>query len=103
MPKEILTLGDAARHFTVLRIECPRCGRGGQYRIDKVIAEHGRATKLLWWREHMTRDCPRRPGRNADVYDLCKAWLPDPATYNLELLRQDLRREQRQSPRPAED
>ena len=40
------TLGNIADKTRLLRLVCPRCGRHGQYRVDRLIAEFGPDLKL---------------------------------------------------------
>jgi hypothetical protein len=34
-------LADAATQLRMLRVTCEKCGRFGQYRVDKLIEKHG--------------------------------------------------------------
>ena len=42
MPKSgSITLGDLAGRIELLRIECDKCGRKGQYRLMRLLRELG--------------------------------------------------------------
>jgi transcription elongation factor Elf1 len=59
--------------LTVLRIECEKCGRSGQYRLDRLSYDID--AKLLDWSDEITADCPRKHSGN--LYDQCGARCPD--------------------------
>jgi hypothetical protein len=72
-------LGDGAITFrnivgklTVLRIQCEKCGRSGQYRLT---ARYGIDAKLFDWLDEITADCPRKQAENLN--DQCAARCPD--------------------------
>ena len=68
-------LHDLIGRLLVLRLECPKCGRSGRYRLSKLLDECGGDYSLIEWREKMTADCPRRvAGR---MTDQCGAAMPD--------------------------
>jgi hypothetical protein len=48
----------------VLRIECDKCGRAGNYRLARLIAKYGLDAKLFDWSDEITADCPRKQARN---------------------------------------
>ena len=56
-----------------LRITCDKCGRSGQYRVDRLILRYGIDAKLFDWEPEA--DCPRRHSKN--LYDQCGARCPD--------------------------
>src|SRR6266536_1634998 len=41
MPNGSYSLSEAAAPRNMLRLACPACGRSGQYRIDRLLEEHG--------------------------------------------------------------
>jgi hypothetical protein len=43
------TLNDVAGRLEILRVECPKCGRAGQYRVLRLMRECGPDTMLLEW------------------------------------------------------
>ena len=70
-----ITFRDIAGKLTVLRITCDKCGRSGQYRVDRLIMRYGIDAKLLDWSDEITADCPRKRARNLN--DQCGARCPD--------------------------
>jgi hypothetical protein len=59
----------------VLRIECPKCGRAGQYRLADLIMRYGRNEKVFTFIDDIARDCTRK--RNPNDYDPCAAQSSD--------------------------
>jgi hypothetical protein len=55
---------DLVGKLTVLRVECEKCGRSGQYRLDRLIVRNGIEATLLGWSDEITADCPRKRVRN---------------------------------------
>jgi hypothetical protein len=41
MPHGSYSLGEAAQELQMLRLRCSKCGRAGQYRIDRLIKQYG--------------------------------------------------------------
>ena len=58
-----------------LRITCDKCGRSGQYRVDRLIMRYRIDAKLFDWSNETTADCPRKQAKNLN--DTCGAWCPD--------------------------
>ena len=58
-----------------LRVTCGKCGRAGQYRLDRLIAKHGRDAKIPDWLAKISADCPKR--QNASISDRCAVHCPD--------------------------
>jgi hypothetical protein len=76
MPREgAITLRDIVGKLTMLRVDCTKCDRKGQYRVDKLIARYGLAAKLFDFSDDITKDCPRKIANNFN--DLCGARCPD--------------------------
>ena len=47
MPRDgAITFRDIVGKLTVLRITCDKCGRSGQYRVDRLIMRYGVDAKL---------------------------------------------------------
>jgi len=44
----------------MLRIECDKCGRADQYRVDRLIERYGIDGKLFDWSDEITVDCQRK-------------------------------------------
>jgi len=76
MPREgAITFRDIVGKLTVLRITCDKCGRSGQYRVDRLILRYGIDAKLFDWSDEITADCPRKQANNLN--DTCGARCPD--------------------------
>jgi hypothetical protein len=76
MPREgAITFRDIVGKLAVLRITCDKCGRSGQYRVDRLIVRYGIDAKLFDWSDEITADCPRKMARNE--HDSCGARCPD--------------------------
>ena len=58
-----------------LRITCDKCGRSGQYRVDRLVQRYGINAKLFEWSDEITADCPRKHSKN--LYGQCGARCPD--------------------------
>jgi len=72
MPREgAITFRDIVGKLTVLRITCDKCGRSGQYRVDRLILRYGIDAKLFDWSDEITADCPRKQANNLN--DTCGA------------------------------
>ena len=56
-----------------LRVECDKCGRKGQYRVDHLIEQYGIDAKLF--DSEPEADCPRKQAKNLN--DICGARCPD--------------------------
>jgi hypothetical protein len=70
-----ITFRDIVGKLTVLRITCDKCGRSGQYRVDRLIMRYGIDAKLFDWSDEITADCPRKQAGNLN--DQCGAGRPD--------------------------
>jgi hypothetical protein len=46
------------------RITCEKCGRSGQYRVDRLIVRYGIDAKLFEWSDEIAADCPRKHSGN---------------------------------------
>ena len=50
MPRDgAIAFRDIVGKLTVLRITCDKCGRSGQYRVDRLIMRYGIDAKLFDW------------------------------------------------------
>jgi len=56
MPRGYLTLADYPT--AMVRLACDRCDRRGQYRKDRLIAEHGADVVLPDLRHKLAAGCP---------------------------------------------
>ena len=64
MPREgAITFRDIVGKLTVLRITCDKCGRSGQYRVDRLIMRYGIGAKLFDWLDEIMADCPRKQAK----------------------------------------
>jgi hypothetical protein len=59
MPHGSYSLSEAAATLTMLRLECTKCGRAGQYRIDRLVERYGPDIALPDLR-HELAQCSRR-------------------------------------------
>ena len=76
MPREgAITFRDIVGKLTVLRITCDKCGRSGQYRVDRLIMRYGMDAKLFDWSDEITADYTRKKARNLN--DQCGAQCAD--------------------------
>jgi hypothetical protein len=70
MPREgAIIFRDLVGKLEVLRVECDKCGRKGQYRLDRLIEQYGIDAKLFDWEPEA--DCPRKQAKNLN--DTCGA------------------------------
>jgi len=42
----------------VLRVECTKCARKGQYSVRKLSKKYGRKGNMMKWKEQLNGDCP---------------------------------------------
>ena len=76
MPRDgAITFRDIVGKLAILRITCDKCGRSGQYHVDRLIMRYGIDAKLFDWSDEITADCPRKIAKN--MYDACGAKCPD--------------------------
>jgi hypothetical protein len=74
MPRDgAIIFRDLVGKLDVLRVECDRCGRKGQYRVDHLIEQYGIDSKLFDWEPEA--DSPRKKAGNLN--DQCGARCPD--------------------------
>jgi hypothetical protein len=59
MPHGSYCLGEAATKLNMLRLTCEKCGRVGQYRIQRLLARYGPDIALPDLR-HELAQCSRR-------------------------------------------
>jgi hypothetical protein len=52
-----------------------KCGRRGHYRLDKLIAQHGREARVADWLRYVARDCDRL--KAARIADQCGVRCPE--------------------------
>jgi len=53
-----ITFRDIVGKLEVLRITCDKCGRRGQYRVDRLMARYGLDGKINAFSNEVTADCP---------------------------------------------
>ena len=61
--------------LALLRVECTRCSRKGQYKVAKLIAEYGREGNMVEWMSDLKGDCPRRDA--PQLHERCDLICPD--------------------------
>jgi len=62
--------------FVTVRFRCDLCKRSGQSRLARLADKYGCMATLEEMTERMTRDCPWRKDRAADLNG-CGIYLPD--------------------------
>ena len=70
-----ITFGDLIGKLDMLRIECAKCGRSGQYRLADLLMRYGRNEKVFAFTADVTANCARKQGRSDS--DPCAAICPD--------------------------
>jgi hypothetical protein len=70
-----IIFGDLIGKLDVLRIDCPKCGRSGRYRLADLISRYGRDEKLFAFTTDVTANCDRKHARSES--DPCGAICPD--------------------------
>jgi len=76
MPREgAIIFSDLIGKLDMLRVECPKCGRNGRYRLADLIMRYGRDEKLFAFTDDVTGTCDRRRARGDS--DPCAAICPD--------------------------
>jgi hypothetical protein len=76
MPRDgAIIFDDLIGKLDVLRVECPKGGRSGRYRLADLITRYGRDEKLFTFTADLTANCTRKQGRNDN--DPCGAICPD--------------------------
>jgi hypothetical protein len=59
----------------MLSVECPKCGRAGQYRVMRLMKECGPDTLMLELLAKISGDCPTRQA--GELHVPCRARMPD--------------------------
>ena len=73
MPRDgAITFRDIFDKLDVITVQCDKCGRFGQYRVDRLIMRYGIDAKPFDWEPEA--DCPRKVARNE--HDPCGARFP---------------------------
>ena len=70
-----MSLRDLIGKLDILRVECSKCDRRGQYRVDQLFVRLGPDAKLSDCLHELTGDCPRK--RPSGLAVGCGAWCPD--------------------------
>src|SRR5215469_215391 len=61
MPRDgVIIFRGIVGKLAVLRIICDKCGRSGQYRVDRLITRYGIDAKLFEWSDEPAADCPSK-------------------------------------------
>jgi hypothetical protein len=72
MPHGSYSLGEAAAKLRMVRLTCHKCGRAGQYCIDRLIERYGTDVTMPDLR-HELAQCPHRH----DMSDPCQVEYVD--------------------------
>ena len=76
MPREgAIIFSDLIGKLDMLRIECPKCGRAGRYRLADLITRYGQGEKVFAFTDDVTANCSRKHARSDS--DPCGAICPD--------------------------
>jgi len=76
MPRDgAIIFGDLIGKLDMLRIECPKCGRSGRYRLADLLMRYGRDEKVFVFTKNVTTNCARKQARSDS--DPCAAICPD--------------------------
>jgi hypothetical protein len=61
MPRDgAIIFGDLIGKLDMLRIECPKCGRSGRYRLADLIMRYGRDEKVFAFTDDVAANCTRK-------------------------------------------
>ena len=76
MPRDgAIIFGDLIGKLDTVRVECPKCGRSGRYRLADLITRYGRKAKISTFTDELIADCGRRR-EHSDSHP-CGAICPD--------------------------
>ena len=76
MPRDgAIIFSDLIGKLDAVHIACPKCGREGRYRLQRLLDERGSDAKLIEWKHEITADCPKKLAH--DWNDQCGARCPD--------------------------
>jgi hypothetical protein len=70
-----IIFSDLTGKLDVLRVECPKCGRSGRYRLADLLMRYGRNEKVSAFTDDITANCARKQARSDS--DPCGAICPD--------------------------
>jgi hypothetical protein len=59
----------------VLRVECRKCPRRGQYSVTRLIKKYGRGANATKWLSDLRGDCPKRDV--PQLHERCDLVCPD--------------------------
>jgi hypothetical protein len=88
MPRDgAIIFGDIVGKLDVITVECDKCGRFGQYRVDRLIMRYGLDAKLFEWgargrlpaqggeeRLRPVRPGPVESGVSFEMAPICCSW-----------------------------
>jgi len=64
MPRDgAIIFRDIVGKLAVLRITCDKCGRSGQYRVDRLVMALRIDARLFDWPDEITADCSRKQAK----------------------------------------
>jgi hypothetical protein len=76
MPRDgAIIFNDLIGKLDMVRVECPKCGRSGRYRLADLLMRYGRNEKLFAFTDEVTANCARTQARLDD--DPCGAIFTD--------------------------
>jgi hypothetical protein len=73
--RDYMTFGDLAGKLKVLRVECRKCPRRGQYNVARLIKKYGRHANSTKWLSDLKGDCPKRDA--PQLHERCDLVCPD--------------------------
>jgi hypothetical protein len=59
-----IIFGDLIGKLDMLRVERPKCGRSGRYRLADLLMRYGRNEKIFAFTNDVTTDCARKQARS---------------------------------------
>lgn len=62
--------------YVVVRIDCTKCSRKGQYRLARLADRYGAEVELMILLGHLAGDCKYRDAKR-HIYDFCGAYFMD--------------------------
>jgi hypothetical protein len=72
MPHGSYSLGEVAAEFNMVRLKCSKCGRHGQYQVDKLLAKYGPDIAM----PDLRHELAQRPDRR-NMSDPCQVQYVD--------------------------
>ena len=70
-----ILLRDVAARTDTLKVACTQCERVARYRLESLIAQHGRRFGIPMLLRRLSEDCEKRS--TVTAHDLCGVYCPD--------------------------